>query len=114
MSDGPDFGARIPFTGPDGPVGPTAFADCLHSRSLARERAPEGSDIGISAELDARRIRRALALPSYREHKLEMACFNNEERNAIERRLTTDERLRVVWRVSFDWPPRARSAGGPP
>lgn len=68
--NGPDFGARIPFTGPHGPTGPTA-----------------------------------LALPAYKDALVEMLCFNNAERDEIARRLTPEERLRVVWNVPFHWPP---------
>lgn len=106
MSDGPDFGARLPFTGPHGPSGATAHADWITARDIAREHIPyNGFNDAERWEHDASRIRRALRLPAYAGHTIEMSCFNNEDRDQIRRRLTPEELRRVVWRVRFDWPP---------
>jgi hypothetical protein len=101
----PDFGARLPFTGPHGPVGPTATDDWHEAMGIAREYTPStGLNDAERWEHDASRIRRALALKGYAGHTLEMSCFNNEDRDQIERRLTQQERRRVIWRVQFNWP----------
>lgn len=80
MSHEDDTARRIAY--PGRPVSVTDWADL---RSSAR------------GQHDADRVRRALALATYAEHKLEMSCFNREDAEQIERRLTKEERLRVVF-----------------
>lgn len=71
------------------------MADWLEARSIARERTPVERGDGARWQHDAERIRRALALPSYRNHTIEMSCFNDEDERGIRARLTQDEQLRV-------------------
>lgn len=75
-----------------------AVEDLSKLRDIAREHLPIEHGDARRWEHDADRIRRALALPTYAGHTLEMSCFNREDAHQIARRLTQDERLRVVFR----------------
>lgn len=75
-----------------------AVDDLARLRDIAREHMPIEQGDARRWQHDADRIRRALSLPTYAEHTLEMSCFNREDAEQIKRRLTQDERLRVVFR----------------
>lgn len=89
-----DYGRRIPFCGDD-----VDHADWLAARSIAREYLPPERGDAARWEHDASRIERALRLPSYRNHTIEMDCFNAEDVRQIEARiaprLSHEDRLRV-------------------
>jgi hypothetical protein len=95
VSESYDPACRIPFLAEGVSVG-----DWMKLRDIAREHLPPEHGDARRWEHDADRIRRAMALPTYASHTLEMSCFSREDAAAIERRLTPDERRRVV----FCWP----------
>jgi hypothetical protein len=94
-----DPARRITWTAASEEVSVNDWAD---ARTIAREHLPIEHGDARRWEHDAERIRRALALPTYAEHTLEMSCFNHEDAAQIKRRLTPDERVRVVFRYPED------------
>lgn len=79
------------------PGSPVSVTDWAEARSIAREHLPIEHGDARRWEHDADRIRRALALPTYRDHRIEMSCFNRDDARQIERRLQPAERLRVLF-----------------
>lgn len=86
-----DAARHIHYPGP-----PVSVTDWANARTIAREHMPIEHGDAARWEHDADRIRRALALPTYRDYKIEMSCFNREDALQIGRRLTSAERLRVL------------------